>query len=113
MGGPKRGEQSPDKNDPLWSVAHARGHRCFAPRPRSASFFAGASSAEEERFVGMCGIFGYVGTRETAPQLVLAGLKKLEYRGYDSWGIAARDDHSARPRLLVDKHIGKIGQAST
>ena len=37
----------------------------------------------------MCGIFGYVGTRDEAPQLVLAGLKKLEYRGYDSWGIAA------------------------
>ena len=40
----------------------------------------------------MCGIFGYVGTRDEAPQLVLAGLKKLEYRGYDSWGIAARQN---------------------
>ena len=61
----------------------------------------------------MCGIFGYVGMRETAPQLVLAGLKKLEYRGYDSWGIAARDDHGALPHLLVEKRVGKIGQAST
>jgi glutamine---fructose-6-phosphate transaminase (isomerizing) len=59
----------------------------------------------------MCGIFGYVGTRE-APQLVLAGLKKLEYRGYDSWGIATRQD-GLSPRLLVDKHIGAIGQAKT
>lgn len=61
----------------------------------------------------MCGIFGYVGTRDDAPQIVLAGLKKLEYRGYDSWGIAARDNGSALARLLVDKHTGKIGQATT
>ena len=56
----------------------------------------------------MCGIFGYVGTRDEAPTLVLDGLKKLEYRGYDSWGIAARHDG-----LLVEKHVGKIGQATT
>lgn len=62
----------------------------------------------------MCGIFGYVGAHDEAPQLVLAGLKKLEYRGYDSWGIAARELSSAVPsRLLVEKHVGKIGQAST
>jgi len=61
----------------------------------------------------MCGIFGYVGTREDAAQLVLAGLKKLEYRGYDSWGIAARQNGSALARLLVEKHTGKIGQATT
>lgn len=35
----------------------------------------------------MCGIFGYAGTKRAAP-LVYAGLKKLEYRGYDSAGIA-------------------------
>src|ERR1700682_2525800 len=57
----------------------------------------------------MCGIFGYVGTRNEAPQLVLAGLKKLEYRGYDSWGIASRQDE----QLLVEKHVGKIGHATT
>src|SRR6266851_586408 len=61
----------------------------------------------------MCGIFGYVGTRNDAAQLVLAGLKKLEYRGYDSWGIAARQNGSALARLLVEKHTGKIGQATT
>jgi glutamine---fructose-6-phosphate transaminase (isomerizing) len=61
----------------------------------------------------MCGIFGYVGRRDEAPQLVLAGLKKLEYRGYDSWGIATRQNGRAPARLLVEKHVGKIGQATT
>lgn len=35
----------------------------------------------------MCGIFGYVGEK-SAPQTILNGLKRLEYRGYDSWGIS-------------------------
>jgi glutamine---fructose-6-phosphate transaminase (isomerizing) len=62
----------------------------------------------------MCGIFGYVGQSDAAPQLVLAGLKKLEYRGYDSWGIASRTNGSTTSaELLVEKHVGKIGQAST
>src|SRR3982074_1889676 len=61
----------------------------------------------------MCGIFGYVGTRDDASQVVLAGLKKLEYRGYDSWGIAARQNGAALSRLLAEKHTGKIGQATT
>ena len=61
----------------------------------------------------MCGIFGYVGARDDAPYRVLAGLKKLEYRGYDSWGIAARQEGVEPARLLVEKHVGKIGQATT
>lgn len=55
----------------------------------------------------MCGIFAYIGRRKDAAQIVLEGLKLLEYRGYDSWGIAVKEEK----RLTVDKHVGKIGDA--
>lgn len=42
---------------------------------------------------------------------MLAGLKKLEYRGYDSWGVALQD--IANQSILIEKHIGKIGGATT
>lgn len=54
----------------------------------------------------MCGIVGYNGSRQAAP-ILLEGLSKLEYRGYDSAGIAARDGSSdveivkAKGRLKV------------
>jgi glutamine---fructose-6-phosphate transaminase (isomerizing) len=61
----------------------------------------------------MCGIFGYVGggarNGQDAAGLVLQGLKKLEYRGYDSWGIAVAHEGGA----ALDKHVGKIGEAVT
>ena len=39
----------------------------------------------------MCGIIGYTGKEQAAPKLLL-GLKRLEYRGYDSAGIAVFSD---------------------
>lgn len=60
----------------------------------------------------MCGIFGVINDKSNqASQTVLTGLKKLEYRGYDSWGIALKTDGS--DEILIDKHIGKIGNAET
>lgn len=38
----------------------------------------------------MCGIVGFTGTKQAAP-ILLDGLSKVEYRGYDSAGIAVRD----------------------
>ena len=56
----------------------------------------------------MCGIFGYVGRDQNAADLVLRGLKKLEYRGYDSWGVAV----GHRDRVVLERRIGKIGDAA-
>ncbi len=39
----------------------------------------------------MCGIVGYVGSKQCLP-ILLSGLKRLEYRGYDSAGIALMTD---------------------
>jgi glucosamine--fructose-6-phosphate aminotransferase (isomerizing) len=55
----------------------------------------------------MCGIFGYVGTNIDAAGIVRRGLKKLEYRGYDSWGVAV--GHGGG--VALDKRTGKIGDA--
>ena len=53
----------------------------------------------------MCGIVGYVGPKKVLP-ILLAGLKRLEYRGYDSAGVALLYNHS----LMVTKAAGKIAQ---
>jgi glucosamine--fructose-6-phosphate aminotransferase (isomerizing) len=43
----------------------------------------------------MCGIVGFIGPRDAAPYLI-EGLRRLEYRGYDSAGIATLDDGELR-----------------
>jgi glucosamine--fructose-6-phosphate aminotransferase (isomerizing) len=53
----------------------------------------------------MCGIIGYVGAREAKP-LLLQGLKRLEYRGYDSAGIALREESG----LDYVRAVGKLDQ---
>ncbi|MDO8618975.1 MAG: glutamine--fructose-6-phosphate transaminase (isomerizing) [Candidatus Daviesbacteria bacterium] len=51
----------------------------------------------------MCGIFGYIGNQDAA-KIVATGLKRLEYRGYDSWGIAVVDGD-----IQISKKVGAIG----
>ena len=52
----------------------------------------------------MCGIFGYKGNKQNAGQIVVEGLKRLDYRGYDSWGVGVVSEGS----LVVEKQVGKI-----
>ena len=51
----------------------------------------------------MCGIVGYIGCKQAAPFL-LDGMSKLEYRGYDSAGIAVMENGKIR----VDKCVGRL-----
>ena len=52
----------------------------------------------------MCGIIGYVGNDQQAVEVILDGLSKLEYRGYDSAGLAIVEEG----RIFVDKKSGKL-----
>jgi len=56
----------------------------------------------------MCGIFVYQGPRTDAVGVVLEGLKRLEYRGYDSWGLAVPSADGIR----MERRVGKIGHVS-
>jgi Glucosamine 6-phosphate synthetase, contains amidotransferase and phosphosugar isomerase domains len=51
----------------------------------------------------MCGIFGYIGSKDAIDE-ALKGLKKVEYRGYDSAGLATVGDQG----LLSFKEVGKL-----
>ena len=55
----------------------------------------------------MCGIVGYVGSEQAAP-ILLGGLAKLEYRGYDSAGIAVRDEGTGKIEIVKAKGRLKI-----
>ena len=53
----------------------------------------------------MCGIFGYTGKKNNAAEIIFDGLKELEYRGYDSWGIAARKSNN---KIFLVKKTGPL-----
>src|SRR3989344_1606761 len=57
----------------------------------------------------MCGIFGYIGEKNNAPQIVFNGLIDIEYRGYDSWGVSSWDG----AKFNVVKKIGFLPKAYT
>jgi glucosamine--fructose-6-phosphate aminotransferase (isomerizing) len=57
----------------------------------------------------MCGIVGYTGPREAGP-ILMEGLRRLEYRGYDSAGIALVDEEGD---LFVEKKAGKLANLAT
>ena len=53
----------------------------------------------------MCGIVGYLGSKNAYP-IILEGLKRLEYRGYDSAGICLYNGN----KLISNKSKGKISK---
>jgi len=53
----------------------------------------------------MCGIIGYIGTRQVLP-ILIDGLRRLEYRGYDSAGVAVMNGNGVETR----KAAGKISR---
>src|SRR5204863_713781 len=77
------------------------------PYDRRRSWLCPYAGARKARLPAMCGIVGYVGPNvdDTALDVVMEGLARLEYRGYDSAGVAVIDgDHVA-----TEKRAGKLG----
>lgn len=56
----------------------------------------------------MCGIFAYIGPKTETAKITLEGLKKLEYRGYDSWGIGYKD--AITNEIKLHRQVGKISE---
>lgn len=56
----------------------------------------------------MCSIIGYYGNKTAAP-IIVKGLKRMEYRGYDSVGVATESDH----QIELKKGIGKVNEVNS
>jgi glucosamine--fructose-6-phosphate aminotransferase (isomerizing) len=56
----------------------------------------------------MCSIIGYFGKESAAP-IIVKGLKRMEYRGYDSVGVATESDH----QIKLKKGIGKVSEVNS
>ena len=55
----------------------------------------------------MCSIIGYIGGKDAA-QVIIDGLERMEYRGYDSAGIAGLDNGD----LVIEKQLGRVKNLS-
>ena len=55
----------------------------------------------------MCGIIAYIGHRDARP-ILIEGLKRLEYRGYDSAGLAVINGDGADAELKVVRAVGRV-----
>src|ERR1035437_1147257 len=85
---------------------------CPPARSRSARASKGTSRAgsrrrqkakvRSEKLKAMCGIIGYIGPREVVP-ILIDGLRRLEYRGYDSAGVAVVHDGVVELRRSAGK----------
>ena len=87
-----------------------RRHRGARRRPTTLASRGGAACSSPRRSPRrMCGIVGYTGPREAGP-ILIEGLRRLEYRGYDSAGIALVDEQGD---LFVEKKAGKLANLQT
>lgn len=103
-----------DKVNKIANIKNRDEKRCFSARKLSLSIKTEWGPDQKEcskhRYFNveekiMCGIVGYIGT-QNAKEILLRGLEKLEYRGYDSAGIATRDEQG----VTVTKAQGRIAE---